>query len=113
VGGSVEATVRTTTPDDPVYVYDVASGTASDGFTGAGPVVIAIDNLPAEIPRDASDHFGDALFPFVDSLVGADFDRPFDRLALPPAILGGLVAHRGELTPDYRYLESALDAVCR
>jgi hypothetical protein len=49
----------------------------------------------------------------VDSLVGADFDRPFDRLALPPAILGGLVAHRGELTPDYRYLESALDAVCR
>jgi saccharopine dehydrogenase (NAD+, L-lysine-forming) len=108
VEGSIEATVRTTSPDDPVYVYDPSSGEATSGVEGRGPVVLAVDNLPAEFPRDATEHFGDSLYPFLAGLAAADFSVEFEHLALPAAILGAVVAHAGELAPRYRYLEDAL-----
>ncbi len=108
VEGSIEATVRATTPDDPVYVYDPATGGATSGFDGPGPAIMAVDNLPAELPRDATDHFGDSLYPFIGELAAAAFDRPFEHLALPAAILGATVTHKGELTPEFRYLEDYL-----
>ena len=47
VEGSIELTVKTTQPDDPVYVYDLDTGKARSGVAGRGPVV-AVDNLPSE-----------------------------------------------------------------
>ncbi len=108
VEGSIEATVRATSPDDPVYVYDPSSGEATSGVEGRGPVVLAVDNLPAEFPRDATEHFGDSLYPFLAGLAATDFSVEFEHLALPAAILGAVVAHGGELAPRFRYLEDAL-----
>lgn len=108
VEGSIEATVRATSPDDPVFVYDPMSGEPTSGVKGRGPVVLAVDNLPAEFPRDASEHFSDSLFPFLEELLAADFNAEYEHLALPAAVLGAVVAHRGELGPNYRYLEEAL-----
>lgn len=110
VDGSIEATVRTTDSDRPIYVYDPETGTTRDGHEGRGPVVLAVDNLPAEFPRDASEHFGDSLFPFLNGLLAADFTAPFEHLALPAAILGATLTHQGELTPRYRDLQAALEA---
>jgi alpha-aminoadipic semialdehyde synthase len=108
VDGSIEATVRVTSPDDPIYVYDPYTGTTTSGVKGRGPVVLAVDNLPAEFPRDASEHFGDSLYPFLTELVAADFTVEFEHLALPAAVLGAVVAHGGELAPRYRHLEESL-----
>ncbi len=108
VDGSIEATVRATDSSDPVYVYDPFTGTATSGVRGRGPVVLAIDNLPAELPRDASEHFGDSLYPFLAQLAATDPAVEFEFLSLPAAILGAVVTHAGELTPRYRYLEKAL-----
>jgi alpha-aminoadipic semialdehyde synthase len=108
IEGSIEVTVRTTTPDEPVFVYEPRSGEATLGVAGRGPVVLAVDNLPAELPRDASEFFGDSLYPFLNALAGADFSRPFEHLTLPAAIMGAVITHQGELTPRYRYLEEAL-----
>lgn len=110
VEGSIEVTSRITDPDDPVYVVDPETGEATTGVDGRGPVVLAVDNLPAEFPRDASEHFGDSLFPFVQGLLGADFTAPFEHLTLPAAILEATVTHAGELTPRYRYLNEFLEA---
>lgn len=110
VEGSIEVTTRVTDPDDPVYVVDPDTGEATSGVAGRGPVVLAVDNLPAEFPRDASEHFGDSLFPFVQGLLGADFTAPFEHLTLPAAILEATVVHAGELTPRYRYLNEFLEA---
>lgn len=110
VDGSIEGTVRTTDPDRPVYVFDPETGETRDGVEGHGPVVLAVDNLPAEFPRDASEHFGDSLFPFLNGLLSADFDVPFEHLALPAAIQGAALTHRGELTPRYRDLGEAMEA---
>ena len=108
VEGSVEITVRTTTSDAPVFTYNPETGEAPAGVDGPGPVVLAVDNLPAEIPWDASDHFGDSLFPFVEELARADYSADFEHLSLPAAVLGAVVTHQGDLTPTYRYLEGFL-----
>lgn len=111
VEGSIEATVRATDPGDPLYTVDPATRRDVSGVEGRGPVVLAVDNLPAELPREASEHFGDSLFPFLGGLVGADFRCDFEHLSLPAAILEALITHRGELTPRYRYLGRFLEKV--
>lgn len=115
VEGSIEATLRTTTPGDPVYTVDPResriAGVAVEGFTEVGPVVLAVDNLPAEIPRESSEHFGDALFPYLAALAEADPAADFARLALPEVLLDAVVTHRGQLTPAFRYLERLLQKV--
>jgi len=108
VGGAIEATVRATTPGDPVFVYDPATGAASPGVEGQGVLVMAVDNLPCELPVEASHHFGDSLLRFVGALARCDWTRPLDELGLPAELAGAIIVHRGELTPAYRYLESSL-----
>ena len=48
------------------------------------------------------------LMPFLPGLVRADLGRLLTELALPPELTRALVVLRGELTPDYRYLEGFL-----
>ena len=106
--GSIEANVKITTPGDPVYVYDVASGRAVSGVAGFGPVILAVDNLPCELPVDASQHFGDALLRFLPGLTRCDWSQPFASLELPDELRRALIVHRGRLTPSYAYLERFL-----
>jgi alpha-aminoadipic semialdehyde synthase len=113
VEGAVECTLKCTEPSDPVYVYDSLAGTIESGVDGAGPVVLAVDILPAELPREASEEFSSTLSSFLPALAKADFDVPFSDLALPPELLGAVIAHRGKLTPDYLYLEAHLAAADR
>jgi alanine dehydrogenase len=99
--GSIEANVRITTPGDPVYVYDVATGETVSGVAGRGPVILAVDNLPCELPVDASQHFGDALLRFVPALARCDWSRPLESLDVQDEIRRAVVVHRGRLTPRY------------
>jgi alpha-aminoadipic semialdehyde synthase len=102
--GSVECNVRITTPDAPVYVWDPDADQAHEGWVGRGPVVLAVDNLPCELPAEASESFAKALVPFVPALLEADWSRPFEALELPRELKDALIAHRGELTPRYAYI---------
>jgi saccharopine dehydrogenase (NAD+, L-lysine-forming) len=108
VEGAIECTVRSTEVDAPVFVYDPFTGEASDGIAGEGPVVMAVDILPSELPRDASVDFSRVLSAFIPAIATADFSVGFEQLELPPEIKRAVVAHRGELTPDYRYIERFL-----
>ncbi|MEM8996453.1 MAG: hypothetical protein AAGF23_16825, partial [Acidobacteriota bacterium] len=110
IDGALELTYKATQPDDPVYIYDPETDAFTDGFDGRGVCVLAVDNLPCELPRDASVHFSRHLREMVPSLTEADFTVPFEELHLPPEIKRAVIAHLGELAPDYRYLESALES---
>jgi alpha-aminoadipic semialdehyde synthase len=101
LAGAIEANVRTTTPGDPVYVYDVSSGAAVSGVAGRGPVILAVDNLPCELPVDASQHFGDALLRFLPALSRCDWSQPFGALDLQDEIKRAVIVHHGRLTPPY------------
>jgi alpha-aminoadipic semialdehyde synthase len=108
LSGSIEANVKITTPGDPVYVYDPVSGDIVGGVAGRGPVILAVDNLPCELPVDASQHFGDALSRFVPALARCDWSQPFDDLDLQDEIRRAVVVHRGHLTPRYAALAGHL-----
>ena len=104
IGGSIECTVRATEPGEPSYTYIPATGETPDGCEGDGPVVMAVETLPAEVPLEASTSFGDMLVPFVPELVAANFEEPFEQLRLSEEIRKAVIVHRGDFTESYRYL---------
>jgi saccharopine dehydrogenase (NAD+, L-lysine forming) len=105
VEGSIECTLKPATIEKPLYIYDPESDSISDGHKEEGMLMMAVDILPAELPKDASESFGDVLVNFVKPIADADFSEIFEDLELPRAIKKGLILHNGELTPEYRYLE--------
>jgi len=108
IEGSVECTLECTESGNPVYVYLPAEDRIEYGVTGRGPVVLAVDNLPCELPVEASKDFGNALMPYVEALARTDFAKPFEALGLPKPIQRAVIAHGGKLTPGFGYLEKNL-----
>ena len=109
VEGSIEATMEARGPGNPVYVYDVHQDRVVDSVGVTGPVIMAVENLPAELPREASKTFSTALINFVPDLVAADFTGTFEQSNLPGPLRRATVLFRGELTPDFAYLQEHLD----
>ena len=108
IEGSVESTMKATKIEDPIYVYNPFSRNINMGYKGDGLLTMAVDILPAELPRDSSNGFADVLVNFVKPIVDADFSEDFEDLDLPKSLKKGLILHKGELTPDYKYLEEFL-----
>ena len=108
INGAIEFTEKATSPDKPIFVYNHLSGKIIDGYVGSGIVVMAVDNLPCELPKESSRKFSDSLFRFIPPIVKADFSVDFDNLDLPPEIKKAVILHHGKLTPDYRYMNKFL-----
>jgi len=108
VEGSIECTAKVTQPDNPVYVYSPMEEQVADGFEGRGVVILAVDNLPCEISREASLDFGQVLKTFVPQIAKADLSVSFDECKLPGPIKKGMILYHGELTPDYHYIQDFL-----
>jgi alpha-aminoadipic semialdehyde synthase len=104
IDGSIEATVKATSPDNPVFVYDPITNRTNDGLVGRGPVIMAVDNLPCEIAKESSIYFSNVLKPFVPAIANADFSVTFDKCQLPPEIKKAVITYQGDLTPDYKYI---------
>ncbi|OGL46685.1 MAG: hypothetical protein A2161_21940 [Candidatus Schekmanbacteria bacterium RBG_13_48_7] len=108
VNGSIECTLKCTTPENPVYVYDSKLDASIDGVKGMGPVILAIDHLPCELPKESSEFFSKSLLPYIPIIAGTDYSRAFADLALEPIIKNALIIHQGQLTPRFTYLEKYL-----
>jgi saccharopine dehydrogenase (NAD+, L-lysine-forming) len=109
VEGAIECTVKSTEPGDPIYVYDPLTAEVTDGHEGPGVVVMAVDILPSELPRESSIDFSRVLEPFIPAIARCDFTVPFEECDLPPEIKRAVIAYQGELTPAYQYIQSYLD----
>ena len=110
VGGALACTVQSSYPDRPLYVFHPDSGQVTDGVRGHGPVVMAVEILPAELPRESSAYFSRLLKGYVPSLPNPNHPSGFDQLDLPPEIKRATILWQGRLTPDYQYLETHLEA---
>lgn len=109
VNGAVEFTEKTTSPDAPVFVYNPLTDTIQDGYKGDGVVVMAVDNLPCELPCESSQSFSETLLRFVPDIMKADFTAPdFESVALPSEIKNAVILYRGKLTPNYQYINKFL-----
>lgn len=96
LNGSIPSTVKASSIEDKFYGYDPMTEKIVDAFNKDAITVMAIDNLPCELPRDASDGFGKHLFERVlPSLFGDDKDGLIERAS---------IAKNGLLTERFQYL---------
>jgi len=99
IDGSVPSTIRSSTIEDPLYGYDPISGKETSAFQNSSVTVMAVDNLPCELPRDASIDFGYALIKKVlPSLLGNDPDKIIERATI---CKGGELAEKFQYLKDY------------
>jgi alpha-aminoadipic semialdehyde synthase len=106
IRGSIACTVKPTDSERTAYIYDPREDTAIDGsFDGPGPLVVAVDNLPCELPKESSEEFGEALRPFVAAIAEAQTPEGLDLEALPAEVRRGVIVHRGRLVDEHRHLE--------
>lgn len=101
IDGPVASTLRASTIADPVYGYDPQNEAETDFRDPGAIAVMAVDNLPAELPRDASEGFGAA---FVRHVIPAFFDGDADGI-----LDRARMTHAGRLTRQYAYLQEYVD----
>ena len=101
IDGPVASTLRASTIEDPIYGYDPQSETETDYRKNNAIAVMAVDNLPAELPRDASGGFGEA---FVKHVIPAFFNKDKDGI-----LERARMTKNGKLTQQYAYLQDYVD----
>jgi alpha-aminoadipic semialdehyde synthase len=106
--GSIEALHMGTAIEDPVFVYNPFTKEPAMGFEGEGILIMGVDILPSELPRESSQTFSNALIGYMVDLVRADFSVPFNELQIPAPLKRALILFKGKLTPDFEYLNDYL-----
>jgi saccharopine dehydrogenase (NAD+, L-lysine-forming) len=97
VNGPIPSTLRATTIADPFYGYNPYLETEEQAFTRPSNItVMSIDNLPGELPRDASADFGKQLMKNTLHYLLSGVDSPMIRRAT--------ILKDGELTEAFNYL---------
>lgn len=102
IEGSIPSTKKASTIDDPFYDYNPITQEIETAFSSKQNISVqAVDNLPCELPKDASLDFGrnliDKVFP---SLFGDDVDGVISRAS---------ITKNGKLTEKFSYLQDFAD----
>ena len=97
IAGSIPCTQKPSTIPDPIYDYDPTTGEVHSPLSDEHWVtVMAVDNLPCELPRSASEEFGrDLIDKIMKPLLSSDKDG---------TIKGATIAANGNLTKPFQYL---------
>lgn len=102
IDGPVACTIRPSKIGDAIYGYDPVTESEKD-FTKDGVIaVMAVDNLPCELPLDASEDFGEELMKeVIPALMSGDPDGIIDR--------GTETTNEGALNKHFTYLQAYLE----
>lgn len=100
VNGPIPSTIRASTIEFPFYAYDVQSNNEVEAFLKDSITVMAVDNLPGELPRDSSYDFGKKLVDIVlpELLSGKKSEM----------IENATILKEGKLTKEFEYLKDYL-----
>lgn len=97
VNGPIACTLRASTIEDPLYGYLPSENKEVDVFHPAAIVVMAVDNLPCELPKDASEGFGEM---FTQHVIPAFFNNDADGI-----LARAKMTENGVLTERFNYLQ--------
>ncbi len=101
IDGPVATTIRPSTIANPIYGYDPLTETETDFMKNDAIAVMAVDNLPCELPRDASNGFGEAFSKYViPAFFNGDADGILERARM---------TQKGKLTARFAYLQDYVD----
>ena len=101
VNGPIASTLRSSTIEEPLYGYFPNENKEVDVFHPAAVVVMAVDNLPCEIPKDASEGFGEQ---FMEHVIPAFFNGDQDGI-----LQRAKITEKGKLTERFSYLQDYVD----
>ena len=100
VNGSIPTTSRPSTIIDPYYYVDRTTLQEVNQHNQA-LAVMAVDNLPSELPKDSSKEFGDGIVNEVlPYILGTDDGR----------IKRATIAENGDFLSSYKYLKNYINA---
>jgi len=103
VDGPVATTLRASTIADPIYGYDPESEKEIDFKNEKAITVMAVDNLPCELPQDASEGFGEQ---FLQHVIPAFFNNDANGI-----LQRAKITENGKLTERFSYLQDYLDGI--
>lgn len=101
IDGPIACTLRASTIADPNYGYLPSAHKEVDMFHPSAIVVMAVDNLPCELPKDASEGFGEM---FLEHVIPAFFNNDANGV-----LARAKITENGKLTPRFAYLQNYLD----
>lgn len=97
IDGPIPSTIRPSTIADPIYQYHIPSHAETDQIDDNVITVMAVDNLPCELPKDASEDFGRELIEnILPALIENDPSKIIDRAS---------IAVNGQLGEYFAYLD--------
>lgn len=102
VDGPIASTIRSSTIENPFYGYDPKTESETTFDAPGAITVMAVDNLPCELPKDASEGFGDM---FLDNVIPAFFNGDKDGILQRARI----TTEDGKLTPRFAYLQEYVE----
>lgn len=103
IDGPVACTIRPSTIENPIYGYDIRSESEVDFKNPNAIAVMAVDNLPCELPRDASESFSNT---FIGKIIPAFFNDDKDGI-----LARSKMTENGQLTPAFSYLQDYVDGL--
>lgn len=101
IDGPVASTIRPSTIEDPIYGYDPRTEKETNFKNENAITVMAVDNLPCELPADASEGFGDM---FLEHVIPAFFNGDKDGI-----LSRAKMTENGKLTSRFSYLQAYVD----
>jgi alpha-aminoadipic semialdehyde synthase len=104
--GSVEFMSHCTPIERPFFSYNPERDDESESINANGICVLGVEILPSELPRDASEHFGNALMPLIQPLLSSKGSVVQEDMSdLPPEMRRACVASHGKLMPKWQYIQ--------
>ncbi|NWX06711.1 AASS protein, partial [Caloenas nicobarica] len=104
-GGSIEFMTECTTIDSPFCMYDADQHIIHDSVEGSGILMCSIDNLPAQLPIEATEYFGDMLFPYIEEMLLSEGSDPLESQNYSSVVRDAVIASNGSLTAKYEYIQ--------
>ena len=101
IDGPVASTIRASTIADPIYGYNPTTASETNFKNPDAIAVMAVDNLPCELPEDSSNGFGEL---FLTHVIPAFFNGDKDGI-----LARAKMTENGKLTPRFSYLQEYLD----
>jgi saccharopine dehydrogenase (NAD+, L-lysine-forming) len=102
IAGPIASTLRPSNIETPLYGYNPSTGLEDDWKKEGNLVVMAVDNLPCELPKEASEDFGSQLIKnILPHLLGADIEGIIER--------GSETNIDGKLTNGFSYLQDYVE----
>ncbi|WP_439130393.1 NAD(P)-dependent oxidoreductase [Polaribacter sp.] len=101
IDGPVASTIRPSTIADPIYGYHPEKESEVAYTDEKAITVMAVDNLPCELPKDASEGFGEM---FLENVIPAFFNNDKDGV-----LERAKMTENGKLTKRFSYLQDYVD----